>query len=67
MFWRMLGADHPMEAHKIDSRAIYARGSSDDVREGVSAFLEKRPAVFRNRVSTDMPAFFPWWKERRYD
>jgi enoyl-CoA hydratase/carnithine racemase len=67
MFWRMLGADHPMEAHKIDSRAIYARGSSDDVREGVSAFLEKRPAVFRNRVSADMPAFFPWWKERRYD
>lgn len=66
MFWRMLGADHPMEAHKIDSRAIYARGSSDDVREGVSSFLEKRPAVFRNRVSTDMPAFFPWWKERRY-
>jgi len=67
MFWRMLGADHPMEAHKIDSRAIYARGSSDDVREGVSSFLEKRPAVFPNRVSTDMPAFFPWWKERRYD
>jgi len=67
MFWRMLGADHPMEAHRIDSRAIYARGSSDDVREGVSSFLEKRPAVFPNRVSTDMPAFFPWWKERRYD
>jgi enoyl-CoA hydratase/carnithine racemase len=67
MFWRMAGADHPMEAHKIDSRSIYARGRAADAREGVSAFLEKRPAVFPDRVSTDMPAFFPWWKERPYE
>jgi enoyl-CoA hydratase/carnithine racemase len=66
MMWRMLGADHPMEAHKVDSRAIFARGRSADVREGVSAFLEKRPARFTDRVSTDMPAFFPWWSERPF-
>ena len=67
MFWKMLGADHPMEAHKIDSRAIFARGSSGDAKEGVSSFLEKRPARFPNKVSKDMPAFFPWWKERKYN
>jgi enoyl-CoA hydratase/carnithine racemase len=67
MMWRMLGADHPMEAHKIDSRGIYTRGKSADVREGVTAFLEKRPARFADRVSRDMPQYFPWWKERPYE
>ena len=66
MMWRMMGADDPMEAHKIDSRGIYARGRSEDVKEGVVAFLEKRPADFRNKVSTDMPDYFPWWDEREY-
>ncbi|MFA7664675.1 MAG: crotonase/enoyl-CoA hydratase family protein [Burkholderiaceae bacterium] len=67
MIWRMAGADHPMEAHKIDSRAIYMRGRMADAREGIGAFLEKRPARFTDRVSADMPAFFPWWAERRYE
>ena len=66
MMWRMLGADDPMEAHKVDSRGIYARGRSDDVKEGVVSFLEKRPAVFKNKVSSDMPDYFPWWNEREY-
>lgn len=66
MMWRMLGADDPMEAHKVDSRGIYARGRSDDVKEGVMSFLEKRPAQFKNKVSTDMPSYFPWWNEREY-
>ena len=66
MFWRMLGADHPMEAHKIDSRAIFTRGRSADVKEGVTSFLEKRKPRFTDRVSNDMPAFFPWWQERPY-
>jgi enoyl-CoA hydratase/carnithine racemase len=66
MMWRMLGADDPMEAHKIDSRGIYTRGRSEDVKEGVMAFLEKRPAVFKNKVSADMPDYFPWWYEREY-
>jgi enoyl-CoA hydratase/carnithine racemase len=66
MLWRMLGADHPMEAHKIDSRAIFARGRQGDAREGVVSFLEKRPARFPDRVSKDMPVFYPWWSERTY-
>ena len=66
MMWRMLGADHPMEAHRIDSRGILARGRSADVREGVTAFLEKRPARFTDTVSADMPDFYPWWTEPPY-
>ncbi|HCX69488.1 crotonase/enoyl-CoA hydratase family protein [Parvibaculum sp.] len=66
MLWRMLGADHPMEAHKIDSRAIYARGASADAKEGVMSFLEKRPATYPCKVSKDMPSFYPWWDERKY-
>jgi enoyl-CoA hydratase/carnithine racemase len=67
LLWRMLGADHPMEAHKLDSRAIYAMGQSADGYEGVTSFLEKRPARFTMKVSTDMPDFFPWWKERTFE
>jgi enoyl-CoA hydratase/carnithine racemase len=66
MLWKLLGADHPMEAHKIDSRAIYELGRSGDAREGVSSFLQKRAAKFPDRVSKDMPPFFPWWQERKY-
>jgi enoyl-CoA hydratase/carnithine racemase len=66
MMWRMLGADDPMEAHKVDSRGIYARGRSQDVKEGVTSFLEKRPANFKDRISSDMPDYFPWWSEREY-
>ncbi|ARS25951.1 crotonase/enoyl-CoA hydratase family protein [Sphingomonas sp. KC8] len=60
MLWRMLGAAHPMEAHRLDSRTIWARGASADAAEGVNSFLEKRPAVFADRVSSDMPHFAPW-------
>ena len=67
MMWRMLGADPPMEAHKIESRGMYDRGRSADAREGVAAFLEKRAAQFPDRVSQDMPAWFPWGSPRRYD
>jgi enoyl-CoA hydratase/carnithine racemase len=66
MMWRMLGADHPMEAHRIDSRSIYARGRAADAKEGVTSFLEKRPAQFTDSVARDMPPFFPWWDERPY-
>ncbi|MBS3961105.1 MAG: crotonase/enoyl-CoA hydratase family protein [Sandarakinorhabdus sp.] len=66
MLWRMLGADHPMEAHKLDSRAIYARGRQADAKEGVMSFLEKRPAAFPDKVSQDMPDFYPWWQPRTY-
>jgi enoyl-CoA hydratase/carnithine racemase len=66
LLWRMLGADHPMEAHKVDSRCIHWMGQSADAHEGVSAFLEKRPARFTMRPSTDMPPFYPWWAERKF-
>ncbi|MEQ8486342.1 MAG: crotonase/enoyl-CoA hydratase family protein [Pseudomonadales bacterium] len=66
MMWRMLGADHPMEAHKVDSRGIYHLGRGADAREGVESFLEKRPARFPGRVSKDMPEFFPWWEPRTF-
>lgn len=66
LLWRMLGADHPMEAHKVDSKCIYWMGSNADAYEGVASFLEKRPPRFSLRPSTDMPEFYPWWPERRF-
>ncbi|HOB95467.1 MAG TPA: crotonase/enoyl-CoA hydratase family protein [Aquabacterium sp.] len=63
MLWHMAGQDHPMKAHQVDSRAIQSRGQSADAREGVSSFLEKRAPNYPNKVSTDMPDFFPWWDE----
>ena len=66
LLWQMLGADHPMEAHRLDSKAMYWMGRSADAREGVTAFLEKRPARFTMRPSTDMPPFYPWWSPRPF-
>ena len=67
MMWKMLGADHPMEAHKIDSRGVYFTGKSADAHEGVQSFLEKRPAEFKDKVTEDMPEFFPWWEKRQFE
>ena len=66
MMWRLPVADHPMEAHKIDSLGMYYRGQSPDAREGVTSFLEKRPPKFPGKPSTDLPPFFPWWKDRPF-
>lgn len=66
MMWRMLGAAHPMEAHRADSRAIYERGRSADAREGVTSFLEKRRAAFTDRVSDGFPDVFPDWVQPEF-
>jgi enoyl-CoA hydratase/carnithine racemase len=66
LLWRMLGADHPMEAHRVDSQCIFWAGQQADAREGVTSFLEKRPARFTLRPSRDMPPFYPWWAERKF-
>jgi enoyl-CoA hydratase/carnithine racemase len=63
LMWTMLGADHPMVAHRADSRAMLARGQSEDVREGVTSFLEKRSPSFPDRVSNGLPDIFPGRQE----
>jgi enoyl-CoA hydratase/carnithine racemase len=67
MLWRMLGAEHPMLAHRADSRAMFIRGQSADAREGITAFLEKRPAEFPDRVSDGLPDVFPGWSPPAFE
>ena len=66
MLWRSFAQHHPMEAHRLDSRAIHSRGRAADAAEGVSSFLEKRAPHYPNTVSHDMPDFYPWWDEPDY-
>ena len=66
LLWRMLGADHPMDAHKIDSKCMYYLGRSPDSTEGALSFLEKRPPAFRLKPSSDLPDFYPWWPDRPF-
>ena len=67
MLWKMLGADHPMEAHKVDSRGVYFLGKTGEASEGVLSFLEKRDPNFPGKVSKDLPEFYPWWTEKDFE
>ena len=66
MLWKMLGEDHPMAAHKIESKCIYSLGLTSDSKEAVNAFHEKRPPKFVMKASVDMPEFYPWWPEEKF-
>ena len=67
LMWRMLGAEHPMLAHRADSRGMVARGQSADAVEGITAFLEKRPASFPDRVSDGLPDVMPGWNAPEFE
>jgi len=67
LMWRMLGAEHPMFAHRADSRGMVARGQSADAAEGITAFLEKRPAQFPDRVSDGLPEVMPGWSAPEFE
>lgn len=66
MIWSGIAAAHPFEAHRIESRAMFARGRSNDAREGALSFVEKRAPRYVDRVSSDMPEFYPWWEEPQF-
>jgi enoyl-CoA hydratase/carnithine racemase len=67
MLWRLSATEHPMMAHRIDSRAIYRLSRSADARDGIDSFLEKRPPSYPDRVSANMPDFYPWWDQPSYE
>ncbi|HEY5428239.1 MAG TPA: enoyl-CoA hydratase-related protein [Solirubrobacteraceae bacterium] len=67
MMWRMLGAEHPMLAHRADSRGMFSRGQSADAAEGIAAFLEKRPAQFPDRIGDGLPDVMPGWAAPEFE
>jgi enoyl-CoA hydratase/carnithine racemase len=66
LMWRMLGADHPIEANRVESRALTQVGHGPDAREGVESFLQKRPPAYPGRVPADLPDVYPWWPDRPF-
>ena len=66
LLWKMVGADHPIEAHKIDSKCMFYTLRAADAQEGISSFLEKRAPMFTMKPSSEMPGFYPWWTVRSF-
>ena len=66
MMWRLSNTEHPMMAHRVDSKAIYRMSRGGDAKEGIASFLEKRAPMYPDKVSEDMPNFYPWWDEPDY-
>ena len=64
MLWSLSAEDNPENAHIIESKLINSRGASDDAKEGVMSFLEKRSANFKNKISSDLPNDFPWRRSK---
>ena len=67
LMWKMLGEDHPMKAHILESRALNWSFGEPDAKEGIMSFLEKRPPSFPMKLGKDMPKFYPWWEDRPFD
>ncbi|MCG6911504.1 MAG: enoyl-CoA hydratase/isomerase family protein [Deltaproteobacteria bacterium] len=67
MLWKGLGEDHPMAMHILESRSLDYMFPREDCKEGVMSFLEKRPARFPMKPSKDMPDYYPWWRERKFE
>lgn len=67
LLWQGLVADHPMQSHRVESPGVLATGAGADAREGITAFFEKRPAVWSQKVPDDLPDWFPWWGEPSFD
>lgn len=67
MMWRLLSADHPIEANRLESLALKALVPGADAKEGVTSFREKRPPQFKLKPSSDMPDFYPWWRDPPFE